>query len=109
MRKITFSVTLLLFLAACGEGSGTSQSTMTASPTATVAQTTFPRVCQPWMGIQNRPDSTVLENIARHAVYNRSGAPQIISLGDALMAVSTGNVAIIRNIEKLDGEIYLTR
>jgi hypothetical protein len=29
-----------------------------------------------------------------YAAYNRSSAPQIISLGDALMAVPTGNVAI---------------
>jgi len=29
----------------------------------------FPKICQPWMGIQNRPDSTTLENIARHDLY----------------------------------------
>jgi hypothetical protein len=27
------------------------------------------KICQPWMGVQNRPNSTVLENIARHDLY----------------------------------------
>ncbi len=44
-----------------------------------------------------------------YAAYNRSDAPQVISLGAELMAISTGNVAITHNIENLDGEIYLTR
>ena len=29
----------------------------------------FPRICQAWNGVQNRPDSTTLENIARHDLY----------------------------------------
>lgn len=57
----------------------------TASETTTPATTTtnavnpivnsateppgFPKICQAWMGIQNRPDSTTIENLALHDLY----------------------------------------
>ena len=40
-----------------------SVNTFTAEPLS------FPRICQAWNGVHNRPDSTTVENIARHDLY----------------------------------------
>ena len=44
----------------------TSPSTSTAPTTTTTKPSGFPRVCQAWSGIQNRPDLSELEQFASH-------------------------------------------
>ena len=79
----TVTATVCLFLLACSCASSSLPSENVVPPTVTPeleepetveevivpAESGFSKICQPWMGVQNRPDSTVLENIARHDLY----------------------------------------
>ena len=47
----------------------TQENEVEAVGTTVLSSPSNPKICQPWMGIQNRPESTVLENIARHDLY----------------------------------------
>ncbi|MDP6214417.1 MAG: hypothetical protein QGI41_05705, partial [Acidimicrobiales bacterium] len=49
-----------------GTSTATTPSTSTAPTTTTTKPSGFPRVCQAWAGIQNRPDLSELEQLASH-------------------------------------------
>ncbi|MBH76958.1 MAG: hypothetical protein CL897_01810 [Dehalococcoidia bacterium] len=89
MKSIGVALCFFLFNAACSATSEQVTPNTTIAPTSTVAATAaatpttragiedsglleppgFPRICQAWNGIQNRPDLSDLEKIAKHDLW----------------------------------------